>query len=218
MTRMDPHENATKGRRRHFAVLGALLACLATAALVAAAAPAKPTATTGGQTAALQNDLDALVAAGAPGAILLVRNGNHTTRLTAGLADVRSKRPMRAADRFRIASVTKSYTASVVLQLVAAGKLGLGDSIERRLPKLVPNGKAITIRQLLNHTSGLYDFESDPRYLKPYLGGNLGLLPASAAARPDRRLAQAALRAGSTALVLEHELRRRRSDRRGGHR
>jgi D-alanyl-D-alanine carboxypeptidase len=174
MTRMDPHENATRGPRRHFAVLGALLACLATAALVAAAAPAKPTATTGGQTAALQNDLDALVAAGAPGAILLVRNGNHTTRLTAGLADVRSKRPMRAADRFRIASVTKSYTASVVLQLVAAGKLGLGDSIERRLPKLVPNGKAITIRQLLNHTSGLYDFESDPRYLKPYLGGNLG--------------------------------------------
>ena len=103
----------------------ALLVCLATAALVAAAAPAKPTAATGGRTAALQNDLDALVAAGAPGAILLVRNGNHTTRLTAGLADVTSKRPMRASDRFRIASVTKSYTASIVLQLVAEGKLGL---------------------------------------------------------------------------------------------
>ena len=66
MTRMNPHENPTRGLRRRFAVLGALLVCLATAALVAAAAPAKPTATTGGQTAALQNDLDALVAAGAP--------------------------------------------------------------------------------------------------------------------------------------------------------
>ena len=172
MTRMNRHENPTRGLRRRFAIPAALLVCLATAALVAAAAPAKPTATTGGQTAALQNDLDALVAAGAPGAILLVRNGNHTTRLTAGLADVARKRPMRAADRFRIASVTKSYTATVVLQLVAEGKLGLSDSVERRLPKLVPNGKAITIRQLLNHTSGLFDFESDPRYLKPYLGGN----------------------------------------------
>ena len=187
MTRMDPHENATRGPRRHFAVLGALLVCLATAALVAAAAPAKPQATTGGQTAALQNDLDALVAAGAPGAILLIRNGNHTTRLTAGLADVTRKRPMRAADHFRIASVTKSYTASVVLQLVAAGKLGLSDSIERRLPRIVPNGKAITIRQLLNHTSGLYDFESDPRYLKPYLGGNLGY------DRPARQLVRIAV-------------------------
>jgi len=173
MTRMDPHENATRVPRRHFAVLGALLACLATAALVAAAAPAKPTAATGGRTAALQNDLDALVAAGAPGAILLVRNGNHTTRLTAGLADVRSKRPMRAADHFRIASVTKSYTASVVLQLVAEGKLALGDSVERRLPKLVPNGERITIRQLLNHTSGLFELESDRQIMKPYYAGEL---------------------------------------------
>jgi D-alanyl-D-alanine carboxypeptidase len=173
MTRMDPHENATRGPRRHFAVVGALLVCLATAALVAAAAPAKQQATTGGQTAALQNDLDALVAAGAPGAILLILNGNHTTRLTAGLADVTRKRPMRPADHFRIASVTKSYTASVILQLVAEGKLALSDSVERRLPKLVPNGKRITIRQLLNHTSGLFELESDRQIMKPYYAGEL---------------------------------------------
>ena len=187
MTGMAPDKNATRGPRRQFAVLGALLACLATAALATAATPAKPTATTGGQTAALQNDLDALVAAGAPGAILLVRNGNHTTRLTAGFADVARKRPMRAADHFRVASVTKSYTASVVLQLVAEGKVALSDSIERRLPNLVPNGERITIRQLLNHTSGLFEFESDPRYLKPYLGGNLGYY------RPARQLVRIAV-------------------------
>lgn len=173
MTRINPHENATRDPRRHFAVLGALLACLAAAAVAAAAAPAKPTATTGGQTVALQNDLDALVAAGAPGAILLIRNGNHTTRLTAGLADVTRKRPMRPADRFRIASVTKSYTASVVLQLIAEGKLALSDSVEGRLPKLVPNGKRITIRQLLNHTSGLFELESDRQIMKPYYAGEL---------------------------------------------
>jgi D-alanyl-D-alanine carboxypeptidase len=173
MTRMDPHENATSGPRRQLAVLGALLVCLVSAALVAAAAPAKPTAATGGQTAALQNDLDALVAAGAPGAILLIRNGNHTTRLTAGLADVTRKTPMRTADRFRIASVTKSYTASVVLQLVADGKLALSESVERWLPRLVPNGERITIRQLLNHTSGLFELESDPQIMKPYYAGEL---------------------------------------------
>jgi D-alanyl-D-alanine carboxypeptidase len=171
MTRTAPHENATRGPRRHLAVLGALLACLATAAVVAAAAPAKPTAS--GQAAALQDDLDALVAAGAPGAILLVRNGNHTTRLTAGLADVTRKRPMRAAEHFRIASVTKTYTATVVLQLVAEGKLALSDSVERRLPKLVPNGERITIRQLLNHTSGLFELESDRQIMKPYYAGEL---------------------------------------------
>ena len=173
MTRMDPHEIATRGPRRHFALLGALLVCLAAAALVAAAAPAKPQATTGGQTAAVQNDLDALVAAGAPGAILLIRNGNHTTRLTAGLAEVPHQRPMRPAHHFKVASVTKSYTATVVLQLVAEDKLGLSDSIESRLPKLVPNGKRITIRQLLNHTSGLFDFENDAQILKPYYAGEL---------------------------------------------
>jgi D-alanyl-D-alanine carboxypeptidase len=80
---------------------------------------------------------------------------------------------MRAADRFRIASVTKSYTASVVLRLVAEGKLALSDSVERRLPKLVPNGKRITIRQLLNHTSGLFELENDPQIMKPYYAGEL---------------------------------------------
>jgi D-alanyl-D-alanine carboxypeptidase len=79
---------------------------------------------------------------------------------------------MNARDHFKIASVTKTYTATVVLQLVGEDKLSLSDTVQRRLPGVVPNGSKITIRQLLNHTSGLADFESDPRYLKPYLAGN----------------------------------------------
>ena len=81
---------------------------------------------------------------------------------------------MRSDNHFKIASLTKTYTATVVLQLVGEGKLSLDDTVERRLPGVVPNGGKITIRQLLNHTSGLADFESDPRYLKPYLAGNFG--------------------------------------------
>jgi D-alanyl-D-alanine carboxypeptidase len=149
-----------------------ILACLATAALVAASAPAKPVAKTGSNVSGLQRDLDALVAAGAPGAILFLRDGDHTTRLAAGLGDLARKTPMRAENHFKIASLTKTYTAAVVLQLVGEGKLALDDTVERRLPGLVPKGNEITIRQLLNHTSGLADFESDPRYLKPYLAGN----------------------------------------------
>jgi D-alanyl-D-alanine carboxypeptidase len=81
---------------------------------------------------------------------------------------------MRASDRFRIASLTKSYTATVVLQLVDEGKLSLADTVERRLPGVVPNGAGITIKQLLNHTSGLFDHERDESVLAPYLSGNFG--------------------------------------------
>ena len=81
---------------------------------------------------------------------------------------------MEQGDHYRIASLTKTYVAAVVLQLVAEGKLRLSDSVERWLPGLVPNGNKITIRMLLNHTSGLHDHEMDPEVLKPYLGGDLG--------------------------------------------
>jgi D-alanyl-D-alanine carboxypeptidase len=151
---------------RIFALVAAALACSVTAA--AAAAPTR----TGPQ--GLQRQLDALVSAGAPGAILLVRNGTQTRELVRGLADLRHKTPMRTDERFRTASLTKSFVATVVLQLVAEHKLSLTDSIESHLPGLVPGGGRITIRQLLNHTSGLFDFENDANVLKPYLSGNFG--------------------------------------------
>ena len=106
------------------------------------------------QTAALQKGVDELVAAGVPGAILLVRNGDRTLRLTGGLGDIGQKTPMDARNHFKIASLTKSYVATVVLQLVAEGKLHLSDSVEQWLPGLVPNGEHITLRQLLNHIVG----------------------------------------------------------------
>ncbi len=157
-----------------FTLSAMILGGLATAALVAASAPAKPMGSTDSRASGLQRDLDAVVSAGAPGAILFVRDGNRITRLTAGVSDIARKTPMRPDNHFKIASLTKTYTATVVLQLVGEGKLALDDTVEQQLPGVVPNGSKIGIRQLLNHTSGLADFENDPAYLKPYLSGNFG--------------------------------------------
>jgi len=70
-------------------------------------------------------------------------------------------------------SLTKAYVATVVLQLAGEGKLSLGDTVERWLPGLVPASDRITIRQLRNHSSGVPEFDQEPRILKPYLAGNL---------------------------------------------
>ena len=121
--------------------------------------------------AALQRQLDGVVETGAPGVVALVRSGPQTWQGASGLGDLGAKRPARAGDRFRIGSVTKSFVATVALQLVGEGKLGLDDHLERWLPGLVPNGDDITVRQLLNHTSGLYDYTDDlpepPRPFQP---------------------------------------------------
>ena len=61
--------------------------------------------------------------------------------------------------------MTKTFTATIVLQLVAERRLRLSDTIERHLPGVVPGGKKITIRQLLNHRSGLANFTEDPLWL-----------------------------------------------------
>lgn len=125
-------------------------------------------------TQSLRSDASALVAAGAPGVVVISRRGGQVTRFALGAADVRTGELMRTGDRFRIGSVTKTYVATVALQLVAEARLGLTDTVARWLPGLVPNGQHITIRELLNHSSGVPDFDQDPRVLKPYLTGHLG--------------------------------------------
>jgi D-alanyl-D-alanine carboxypeptidase len=156
----------------------ALVVTVALAAL-AVAAPAQAA-----KTPKLQAALDRLVEGGAPGAIMVVRSPGRTLRLASGVADRETKARMRPRMHVRIASVTKTYAATVVLQLVGERKLRLHDSVERWLPGLLPDGASITVRQLLGHTSGLGDFEFDPRVLEPYLNGNLDF------AWPPRRLAE----------------------------
>src|SRR3954453_7491774 len=148
-----------------------LLAATAVSLAVGASGGAASTRPSG--TPGLEASLSQLVAAGAPGATLLVRRGNRTTLLARGFAETASKKRMRPGDSFRIGILTKTYVATVVLQLAEEGRLSLDDRVSHFLPGLVPGGDKITIRQLLNQTSGQFDYEKDPRVLAPYLAGNL---------------------------------------------
>jgi D-alanyl-D-alanine carboxypeptidase len=106
----------------------------------------------------LRGLLDQLVAAGAPGAAALVRDGHGVQQAASGLADLRTGRPMRPGLNYRVASVTKPFVATVVLQLVAEGRLSLSDTVEGWLPGILPYGDQVSIRQLLNHTSGVPEY------------------------------------------------------------
>jgi D-alanyl-D-alanine carboxypeptidase len=150
-----------------------LVATALAALLVAAGAVASPSGAES-RRSTLQAQMDALVATGVPGVVVLVHGKNGTLRLASGHSNLAQKTPMRVTDRFRVGSITKSFIATVVLQLVGEGKLSLDDTVEHWLPGAVPNGKGITLRHLLSHRSGLYDYLSDPRVLKPYLAGNFG--------------------------------------------
>ena len=89
----------------------------------------------------------------------------------AGTADPRTGRTMNTTDRLRIGSVTKTFTATVVLQLVAEHRLSLEDQVDRHLPGLIRrhgyDGRRITVRQLLQHTSGLPDYLEAPEWEHP---------------------------------------------------
>ncbi|GGY01456.1 serine hydrolase domain-containing protein [Streptomyces hiroshimensis] len=146
--------------RRRTAAVSALLAA---AALVPAAVPAAAAQADrdGGRNAALQQALDGIVAEGVPGAIAEVRDGNRFWRVGSGVADLRDGRQAKPGDRFRAGSVTKTFVATVVLQLVDEGRLGLDDPLGRHLPGLVPDGDdgaPVTVRQLLGHTSGIPNY------------------------------------------------------------
>src|SRR4029453_14684386 len=80
-----------------------------------------------------------LVKSGAPGAIVYVRTPTATRAGAAGWADRDARVRMHAADRYRVASVTKTFVAVVVLQLEAEGRLDIDDPVEKFLPYLVPN-------------------------------------------------------------------------------
>ncbi|MGY0237023.1 serine hydrolase domain-containing protein [Longispora urticae] len=138
--------------RRTAAVV--LVAAVVLAVPVAAdAADARP--------ARLKAALDAVVAAGAPSAQLEFKDGRYTERDASGVAELGRNRPAPENGRFRVGSVTKTFISTVVLQLVGEKKVRLEDTVERWLPGRVPNGDHITVRQLLNHTSGLYNYTDD---------------------------------------------------------
>jgi D-alanyl-D-alanine carboxypeptidase len=151
-------------------VLATLALMLASAATAAAGTSSQRPASR----AELQRALDRVVALGIPGAIALVRDGNSTIAVASGYGDVAQKTPIRASDRFRVGSLTKTFVSTLVLQLVDAGTLSLNDSVERWLPGLVPNGDKISVRQLLNMRAGIYDYlNQDQTILTRFKAGDV---------------------------------------------
>ena len=96
----------------------------------------------------------------APGAaVLVVRNGKAVYRQGYGVTDLRTLHPIDSTTDFRLASFTKQFTAACIMLLVKDGKLHYDDHLTDVFPEFPPYGRSITIRNLLNHTSGLPDYE-----------------------------------------------------------
>ncbi|MER5963569.1 serine hydrolase domain-containing protein [Streptomyces sp. NPDC002057] len=140
----------------------------ASAALATLVQPVQATATPPSPDGALQRQLDDLVRTpgGPPGVIALLRQGDRTSVHRAGVADTRTGRPPRTTDHMRIASVAKAFSGAVALRLVDRDRLELDDTIGEHLPSLPTAWHQVTLRQLLNHTSGLPDFSTAPAFIE----------------------------------------------------
>jgi D-alanyl-D-alanine carboxypeptidase len=145
----------------------ALPRCVAVAVLCTAAlAPQAAATEKPDQDRRLQHQIDEFVRSegGPPGVIAVLHRGRQTRILTAGAADLRTGRPPRADDHMRIASTAKAFSGAVALSLVDRGALELDDTLEERLPQLPSAWGQVTLRQLLNHTSGLPDFSESTAF------------------------------------------------------
>ncbi|MET9322361.1 serine hydrolase domain-containing protein [Streptomyces sp. NPDC003038] len=152
--------------RRRLSLSAALLAVLAgvapvTAAPVAHAAEAARNPTGGSHpapdTEALVQALRNTTASGAPGAMARFTGPNGARTEAVGVRDKSTGSAMDPRARFRIGSVTKTFSTVVLLQLVAEGRMRLDTSVNHYLPGLLPDDR-ITVRHLLNHRSGLADY------------------------------------------------------------
>ncbi|CCH34668.1 serine hydrolase domain-containing protein [Actinosynnema sp. NPDC047251] len=95
---------------------------------------------------------------GAAGVQIRVVDGRDRFTARAGVAEWGTTKPVPADGRFRAGSITKTFVATVVLQLVGEGRVGLDQPVGRYLPGLLPDGDEITVRMVLQHTSGLYNY------------------------------------------------------------
>jgi D-alanyl-D-alanine carboxypeptidase len=105
-----------------------------------------------------------------PGAIVFVNDRGQCSWTTGlGSGNLATREPMQVHNFMRIGSITKTFTATVIMQLVDQGKLRLDDTVGTYQTE-VPNSKNITIRQLLNMTSGLFDYTDDLEFEKQAWG------------------------------------------------
>ncbi|MGA5421266.1 serine hydrolase domain-containing protein [Streptomyces lavendulocolor] len=179
------------------ASVAALSVCAGTVTAVAApdgggAAGARPVPAGGASPSAgvdpgaLRSAVDGVHQAGIPGVFAEVRDGDRVWRGASGVADLRTGRPVTADMRQRVGSVTKTFTAAAIMQQAERGRIRLDAPIGGYLPDLVPGerGRRITVRMLLNHTSGIPDYIP---YVFPSIQGFPSLPDVSSKSLDDNR-------------------------------
>ncbi|WP_329049316.1 beta-lactamase family protein [Amycolatopsis sp. NBC_01488] len=161
---------------KRIVAVGTLVALLAATTAAPALAATSP----------LQGALDTLTAQdGVPGTEAVVQDGSRTRVTRSGTGDVTTGKPFPRNGSFRAGSVTKSFVATVVLQLAGEGRVQLDAPVERYLPGLLPDHR-ITVRQLLQHTSGLYEYLRDFDLTDPEALRHRGAEPAELVAMAVR--------------------------------
>ncbi|MGW2558905.1 serine hydrolase domain-containing protein [Streptomyces sp. NPDC001514] len=155
-------------RKVRTALTGAVVAAAVAATAFAAPATAAAEPRTGGGHDGTRAAVEAAVRAGVPGVVARAQDPRGTWDGTTGLGNTATGRERLPQDRFRVGSITKTFVATVLLQLEAEGRLNLDDTVEKWLPGVVRgnghDGRKITVRQLLNHTSGIYSYTGDPGF------------------------------------------------------
>ncbi|MEW1862611.1 MULTISPECIES: serine hydrolase domain-containing protein [unclassified Streptomyces] len=154
----------SSGAKRRSLVVAAAAVALASTVFASGSAGAAPaTALPAPDYAGLQQALQNVVTAGAPGAFALVSDrGGAGGTASAGTGDLTAQTPVDPAGEFRIGSITKNFDAVLTLQLVAAHQVDLDAPAAGYLPSgVLPADSPITVRELLDHTSGLYDYTND---------------------------------------------------------
>ncbi|MFE3740659.1 serine hydrolase domain-containing protein [Streptomyces sp. NPDC059134] len=141
----------------------ALVPALAVSLLPSAVASAAPPPSDGGWS--VRRDADALRDAGVTGVAVRVETPRGTVTARSGVGDLTTGRPVPRDGYLRLGSVTKTYVATVLLQLVGERRISLDRTVEQVLPGVVSgagnDGRTITVRDLLRHTSGLPDYLYD---------------------------------------------------------
>jgi D-alanyl-D-alanine carboxypeptidase len=161
-----------RSRRVKVFVLTAAAVMAGTGAVVAAttanAASMQPhvpaSGTSLGHGGVMQDVAQQVLSAGSPGYVARIDDGHRVAFTVSGLADTATGRRLTSQDQFEIGSNTKTFTSVLALQQVDRGRLNLDKPVETYLPGVVPNGKNITVRMLLNHTSGLFSYTGDPDF------------------------------------------------------
>ncbi|WP_433661825.1 serine hydrolase domain-containing protein [Nocardia sp. CA-128927] len=150
------------------------IAVIAALVLVGSASTGAIAAPAGTDRAELQQAMNDLVAVGMAGVQVRVHDPHGEWTGSAGVAEVGRPEPVPTDGRFRIGSITKMFVSTVLLQLVGEGRLTLDDPVARHLPQFALDPR-ITVRMLLQHTSGLFNYTGEPQPDNTIVPGILAL-------------------------------------------